>query len=99
MSRKHKGLGRGLDALIPKRMEIEKEFSEAAGARTEVFFSDDEPEEQPVFINPEPVRPKSEPEEPKKAEVPGEIAPEVPVLQEEVKPTEVQAEVQKIAEI
>lgn len=42
MARKNRGLGRGLDALIPRREEIEKAMRISDGADVEVFFSDEE---------------------------------------------------------
>ena len=42
MARKHGGLGRGLDALIPMREEVEKAMSSAEFEGVEILFADDE---------------------------------------------------------
>ena len=42
MARKHGGLGRGLDALIPMREEVEKAMSSAESEGVEILFADDE---------------------------------------------------------
>lgn len=42
MARKHGGLGRGLDALIPKREEVEEAMRISDTAGVEVLFSDEE---------------------------------------------------------
>ena len=47
MARKHGGLGRGLDALIPMREEVEKAMSSAESEGVEILFADDE-EDIPV---------------------------------------------------
>ena len=41
MARKHGGLGRGLDALIPMREEVEKAMSSAEGCREKSKCSSD----------------------------------------------------------
>ena len=38
MARKHGGLGRGLDALIPMREEVEKAMSSAESEGVEILF-------------------------------------------------------------
>ena len=53
MARKQRGLGRGLDALIPRREEIEKEFARISQSSSEVFFSEDFAEENPETEQPE----------------------------------------------
>ena len=45
MARRTGGLGRGLDALIPKREEIEKAMQISDAADVEVLFSDEEEDE------------------------------------------------------
>ena len=47
MARKHGGLGRGLDALIPMREEVEKAMSSAESEGVEILFADEE-EDIPV---------------------------------------------------
>ena len=42
MARRHGGLGRGLDALIPVREEVEKAMQSAESEGMELLFSDDE---------------------------------------------------------
>lgn len=42
MAKRHGGLGRGLDALIPKREEVEEAMRISDAAGVEVLFSDDE---------------------------------------------------------
>ena len=42
MARKHGGLGRGLDALIPMREEVEKAMSSVESEGVEILFADDE---------------------------------------------------------
>ena len=42
MARRHGGLGRGLDALIPMREEVEKAMQSAESEGMELLFSDDE---------------------------------------------------------
>ena len=42
MARKHGGLGRGLDALIPMREEVEKAMKSAESDSVEILFADDE---------------------------------------------------------
>ena len=46
MARRHGGLGRGLDALIPMREEVEKAMSSADAEGVEILFSDDEETEK-----------------------------------------------------
>ena len=42
MARRHSGLGRGLDALIPMREEVEKAMQSAESEGMELLFSDHE---------------------------------------------------------
>ena len=42
MARRHGGLGRGLDALIPMREEVEKAMKSAESEGMEILFADDE---------------------------------------------------------
>jgi hypothetical protein len=42
MARRHGGLGRGLDALIPMREEVEKAMKTAESEGMEILFADDE---------------------------------------------------------
>ena len=42
MARRHGGLGRGLDALIPMREEVEKAMRSADSEGVEILFADDE---------------------------------------------------------
>ena len=42
MAKKHGGLGRGLDALIPMREEVEKAMKSAESDSVEILFADDE---------------------------------------------------------
>ena len=42
MARRHSGLGRGLDALIPMREEVEKAMQSAESEGMEILFSDDD---------------------------------------------------------
>ena len=46
MARRHGGLGRGLDALIPMREEVEKAMSSAGAESVEILFNDDEETEK-----------------------------------------------------
>ena len=46
MARRHGGLGRGLDALIPMREEVEKAMSSAGAESVEILFNDDEESEK-----------------------------------------------------
>ena len=46
MARRHGGLGRGLDALIPMREEVEKAMSSADAESVEILFNDDEESEK-----------------------------------------------------
>ena len=46
MARRHGGLGRGLDALIPMREEVEKAMSSADAESVEILFNDDEETEK-----------------------------------------------------
>ena len=48
MARKHGGLGRGLDALIPMRKEVEKAMESAESEGVEILFADDEEADLPV---------------------------------------------------
>lgn len=52
MARRHGGLGRGLDALIPMREEVEKAMSSADAESVEILFNDDEEiEKEPMREN------------------------------------------------
>ena len=51
MARKHGGLGRGLDALIPMREEVEKAMKSADGENVEVLFADEDEMESPAEIS------------------------------------------------
>ena len=54
MARKHGGLGRGLDALIPMREEVEKAMRSAESEGVEILFADDEDtESNPLDQRPE----------------------------------------------
>ena len=55
MARKHGGLGRGLDALIPMREEVEKAMQSAGSENVEVFFADDDDSDEPVSVKQTPV--------------------------------------------
>lgn len=46
MARRHGGLGRGLDALIPMREEVEKAMSSADAESVEILFNDEEETEK-----------------------------------------------------
>ena len=48
MARRHGGLGRGLDALIPMREEVEKAMKSVESEGVEILFADDEEEELKV---------------------------------------------------
>ena len=50
MARKHGGLGRGLDALIPMREEVEKAMSSAESEGVEILFADDNPRELRFYL-------------------------------------------------
>ena len=50
MARKHGGLGRGLDALIPMRKEVEKAMESAESEGVEILFADDEEADLPVQV-------------------------------------------------
>ena len=58
MARKHGGLGRGLNALIPMREEVEKAMKSADGEGVEILFAEDEEAENPPvqikLVEPEP---------------------------------------------
>ena len=45
MARRHSGLGRGLDALIPMREEVEKAMRSAESKEVEILFADEEDQE------------------------------------------------------
>lgn len=47
MARRHGGLGRGLDALIPMREEVEKAMRSADAEGVEILFTDEEETEPP----------------------------------------------------
>ena len=49
MARKHGGLGRGLDALIPMREEVEQAMKSADSDSVEILFADDEEDSQESF--------------------------------------------------
>ena len=49
MARKHGGLGRGLDALIPMREEVEKAMKSAESDSVEILFTDDEEDSEDSF--------------------------------------------------
>lgn len=55
MARRHGGLGRGLDALIPMRKEVEKAMQSAGSENVEVFFADDDDSDEPVSVKQTPV--------------------------------------------
>ena len=48
MARKHGGLGRGLDALIPMREEVEKAMRSADSEGAEILFADEEDQEETI---------------------------------------------------
>ena len=48
MARKHGGLGRGLDALIPMREEVEKAMKMADSESVEILFADEDETDLPV---------------------------------------------------
>ena len=50
MARKHGGLGRGLDALIPMREEVEKAMKSVESEGVEILFADDEDNCKPVIF-------------------------------------------------
>ena len=50
MARKHGGLGRGLDALIPMREEVEKAMKSAESDSVEILFADDEEDSEDSFL-------------------------------------------------
>ena len=47
MARKHGGLGRGLDALIPMRQEVEKAMQSADSEGVEILFADEDETDEP----------------------------------------------------
>ena len=47
MARKHGGLGRGLDALIPMRQEVEKAMQSADSEGVEILFADEDEADEP----------------------------------------------------
>ena len=49
MARKHGGLGRGLDALIPMREEVEKAMKSAESDSVEILFADDEEDSESSY--------------------------------------------------
>ena len=49
MARKHGGLGRGLDALIPMREEVEQAMKSADSDSVEILFADDEEDSEESF--------------------------------------------------
>ena len=51
MARRHGGLGRGLDALIPMRKEVEKAMESAESDGMEILFDDEDDIDRPVFTN------------------------------------------------
>ena len=52
MARKHGGLGRGLDALIPMREEVEKAMKSAESDSVEILFADDDEDSDGSFPTP-----------------------------------------------
>jgi len=62
MARRHGGLGRGLDALIPMREEVEKAMKSVESEGVEILFADDE-EEEPKVSSPERVQAEKSVEE------------------------------------
>ena len=52
MARKHGGLGRGLDALIPMREEVEKAMKSAESDSVEILFADDDEDSESSFPTP-----------------------------------------------
>ena len=48
MARKHGGLGRGLDALIPMREEVEKAMRSADSEGAEILFADEEDQKETI---------------------------------------------------
>lgn len=55
MARRHGGLGRGLDALIPMREEVEKAMQSAGSENVEILFADDDDADEPVLVKQAPV--------------------------------------------
>ena len=53
MARKHGGLGRGLDALIPMRQEVEKAMQSADSEGVEILFADEDEADEPGIPQPE----------------------------------------------
>ena len=53
MARKHGGLGRGLDALIPMRQEVEKAMQSADSEGVEILFADEDEADDPGIPQPE----------------------------------------------
>ena len=53
MARKHGGLGRGLDALIPMRQEVEKAMQSADSEGVEILFADEDESDEPGIPQPE----------------------------------------------
>ena len=53
MARKHGGLGRGLDALIPMRQEVEKAMQSADSEGVEIRFADEDEADEPGIPQPE----------------------------------------------
>ena len=58
MARRHGGLGRGLDALIPMREEVEKAMRSADSEGVEILFADDEETEVAQENSPSQVFPR-----------------------------------------
>ena len=50
MARKHGGLGRGLDALIPMRQEVEKAMQSADSEGVEILFADEDEADEPDIL-------------------------------------------------
>ena len=89
MARKHGGLGRGLDALIPMREEVEKAMSSAESEGVEILFADEE-EDIPVVEKKEKV-PQAESVSRETITFKEDVKPEVIKEKKEETPAEVKS--------
>ena len=85
MARRHGGLGRGLDALIPMREEVEKAMNMTETDSVEILFADDDESDLPAAEKKEPAAAFREERETKPAEKKEAEAATLIIAQEEQK--------------
>ncbi len=102
MARRHGGLGRGLDALIPIRDEVEQAMKSVGADGSEVLFSDDDDDDSFEFVTSSMERPKKEsvPEDKNGGTVVGQITPEIQKVEEiAIDPKDREAVTVRISEV